>query len=241
MPHRQRLDARIFDQIDQRNLQRLERTDREQAMAQHQMRLGVRRRGAEQRTRGITLDAAIDLRQPNQRPRDRGAALCHLVVVRKETAQEGRAPPQCGEKRLQLDLDFRKADAAEIARDHAAGKLILEREERDATRLVAGCRPQPSRDKVLEGIDGAGASISLSRTATSSTDSAACRARRSMTRHQRASAGPRPKARAATGKACSADVAARAPAWRQISAAICAAAKSGAISSRTASFLLASQ
>ena len=206
------------------------------------MRLRMRGRRAKQRPGSIALHAAIDFRQPDQRPRDRRAALCRLVVVARKAAEQGRAAPQRGEERLELDLGLRKADAAEIARDHAARKLVLQREERDAPRLVAGGRAQARRDEILEGIDRAGRRGSRScRAATGSTDSAACRAMRSMTRHHRASAGPRPKARAATGSACSAAVAARAPAWRQISAAVCAAASSGAISSRSALSLLASQ
>jgi hypothetical protein len=78
--------------------------------------------------------------------------------------------------------------------------------------LLPDAARNPAATKFSKASIVPGASVSLRRAATSSTDSAACRASWSITRHHRASAGPLPKARTATGKACNADVAARAPA-----------------------------
>src|SRR5690606_41089367 len=64
--HRQRLDAGIFDQIDQRDLERFKLADGKAGTSDRKMRLSMGGRGTEQRARRIVLHTTIDLRQPDE-------------------------------------------------------------------------------------------------------------------------------------------------------------------------------
>ena len=91
----------------------------------------MRSGGAKQHARGLALDSAIDLGQADQRTCDRRTPLRSLRVVGPKTAQQRHASPQRGHECLQFGLGLEKADAAEIANDHAAREVVLQREERD--------------------------------------------------------------------------------------------------------------
>ena len=78
LTHRQLFDAGVFDQGDERDLKRLQLAHRKLDPAEDEMGLGMCGRCSVERVGGLTLHAAIDFRQPDQRPGDSGPALCRL-------------------------------------------------------------------------------------------------------------------------------------------------------------------
>lgn len=153
MAHRQQLDASVLDQGDKRDLKRFQGPDGEPGPAEHEMRLGMRRRSLVQRVGGIAMYAAIDFRQTNQRPRDPGTALYRLAGIAGKAPQQRRAAPQGSHERFGLPLGLGKSNAGRCPFNQAPCELILQREEFEPSAPVTGRQLQAGRDETLEGVD----------------------------------------------------------------------------------------
>ena len=148
--HRQGFNARIFDQADQRHLQRLERSDRKSCPRQRHMRGRVRDAGAKQLRQRASRHAAEHRRNAHDAAGDVDAPRKLPARRRHRAAQDRRPAPQG--RRVGFQDPFAAGEGQRAGRllQHLRGKPIFQREEGAAARAVAAGVFEPGGDEGLE-------------------------------------------------------------------------------------------
>ena len=148
--HGQGFDARVFDEPDQRHLQRLQRSDRKSGARQRHMRGRVRDAGAKQ-LRQRRLGHAAKYRRNAHDPAGDVDAPGKLPAGRRDRAAQDRRPaPQ--RRRVSLQDPFAAGEGQRAGRllQHLRGKPVFQRKEGAPARAVAAGEFEPGGDEGLE-------------------------------------------------------------------------------------------